>query len=402
MIFKQIIGTSIGKLIATLSSFAMVVLSAHYIGAEGVGKVSLVLLGITLIHLVSNCVGGPAIVYLLPRHKLIQLVVPSAIWTAICSFCGSFLLSFFNLIPKDHTLDLLFLSFLVAINSMNLNVLLGKERIKSFNFISTLQTVISLLVLFIEFVLLHHHSIHAYLLAYYTGVISSLLLSMLLIIPFLKFEKSIFQRDVLNDLVKYSPIMQISTFSQMLNYRLSYYFIEFFYGTAALGVFSVATQVAESVWIISRSFATIHYTHVSNQGDNTESRNLTHLLMKMVGLITMFLLIVMVLLPGGVYDFLFGHGFSFARSIVAILAPGMLFTGISMILSHYFSGIGLPVKSMIGSLIGLVITLLMGMFLISRLGLEGAAITTSTSYFVGLVYLIFAFKKHCKIIEGRN
>ena len=396
MIIRQIFGTSVGKLIATLSSFAMVVLSAHYIGAVGVGQISLILLGITLIHLVSNCVGGPAIVYLLPRHNIFHLVVPSVIWTAFCAVIGSLFISTFHLIPDGYLFDLMFLSFLVAVNAINLNILLSKERIKPFNIISTLQPIISLVVLFVEFVLLHHHSIRVYLFAYYAGVVASFLLSTLYVIPYFKVERKAIAPHVLRELVKYSPIMQVSTISQMLNYRLSYYLIEFFYGSAVLGIFSVATQVAESVWIIGRSFATIHYTRVSNQGDNMESRQLTHLLMKMVGLITIGLLIVMACLPGSVYDFLFGHGFSAVRPIVVILTPGILFTSMSMIISHYFSGIGRPIKSMIGSLSGLVVTLVVGILLVPWLGLEGAAITTTASYFVGFVYLLYALVKHVK------
>lgn len=391
MIFKQIFGTSVGKLITSLSSFAMVVLSAHYIGVKGVGEISLILLGVTLIHLVSNCVGGPALVYLLPRHQLIHLLLPSVIWTGLCSIGGSFLLSLLHLLPVGYTVDLLIISFLVAINSMNLNILLGMKRIKWFNIIGTLQVVITLLVLLIEFVWLHHISIRIYLFAYYIGLVTSLVMSTLMVLPYLKPVTLSFPRQVLLDLIKYSPIMQVSTFSQMLNYRLSYYFIEFFYGTAVLGVFSVATQVAESVWIIGRGFATVHYTHVANQGDTMASRMLTRKLMKIVGVITLLLLVVMVFLPGTVYELLFGSGFSSARSIVILLAPGMLFTSISMILSHYFSGIGRPIKCMIGSLLGLGITLLLGVLLIPRFGVQGAAVTTSVSYLAGLAYLMCAF-----------
>lgn len=396
MIIRQILETSVGKLIATLSSFAMVVLSAHYIGADGVGQISLILLGVTLIHLVSNCVGGPAIVYLLPRHNIFHLVIPSVIWTAVCSLAGSFLISTFHLIHDGYEIDLMLLSFFVAVNAINLNVLLGKELIKPFNIISTLQTVISLLVLFVEFVLLDQHTIRAYLFAYYAGVITSLVLSTLFVMPYLEFAKETMNLNVLRDLVKYSPVMQVGTISQLLNYRLSYYFIELFYGTAALGIFSVATQVAESVWIIGRSFATILYARVSNQGDNTDSYDLTYVMLKLVSRITLFLLIVMACLPGSVYDFLFGHGFLVARPIVVILTPGIYFTSLSMIFSHYFSGIGLPVKSMIGSLLGLLVTLILGVFLIPLLGLRGAAITTTASYLVGLIYLFYAYIKHLK------
>ena len=121
------------------------------------------------------------------------------------------------------------------------------------------------------------------------------------------------------------------------------------------------------------------------------ARDLTLVLIKGVFVITLLLLTIMVLLPQRVYIFLFGAGFAGARVVVLILAPGMLFTSVTMIISHYFSGIGLPRYSMYGSAAGLVLTVSIGFILIPILGINGAALTTTLSYLVGMCYLIFAF-----------
>jgi len=185
--------------------------------------------------------------------------------------------------------------------------------------------------------------------------------------------------------------MQFGSFFQMLNYRLSYYIVERFFGPGLLGVFSVGTQVSESVWIIGRGAATVHYARLCNTKDMNYAKNLTLALMKGVAVITLILLFVMVLLPPSVYLFLFGAGFSEARIVVLILAPGMLFTAVTMIISHYFSGVGIPKYSMYGSAVGLVMTLSVGFILIPLLGIRGAALTTSLSYLVCMCYLLFIF-----------
>ncbi|MDP4292695.1 MAG: hypothetical protein Q8908_16565, partial [Bacteroidota bacterium] len=96
---KRIIGTSVGKLITALAGFGIVVINAHYIGAAGVGTISLILLGITFINLISNFIGGPAIVYLMPRFDAFRLLVPSYMWAFLCSSAGSVLLSVTGLVP---------------------------------------------------------------------------------------------------------------------------------------------------------------------------------------------------------------------------------------------------------------------------------------------------------------
>ena len=388
---KRIIGTSVGKLITALAGFAIIVINAHYIGAVGIGTISLILLGITFINLVSNFIGGPAIVYLLPRFDAFRLLVPSYLWAFLCSAAGSVLLSLTRLIPAIYVFDVFWLSFFVTVTSVNLTILLAKERFKLYNLLGTLQILITLIVLIILVFFTDNHTVTAYLLSFYAGIILSFVISLFAIRKLIFFSDIEELPNVVITLLKYSPFMQFGTFFQMLNYRLSYYIIERFFGPGLLGVFSVGTQVSESVWIVGRSAATVHYARMSNTNDMDYARNLTLVLIKSVAVVTLLLLIIMALLPQGVYLFLFGAGFGEARSVVLILAPGMFFTSVTMIISHYFSGIGIPKYSMYGSAVGLVMTLGVGFILIPFLGISGAALTTSLSYLVCMSYLLIIF-----------
>jgi O-antigen/teichoic acid export membrane protein len=388
---KRIIGTSAGKLITALAGFAIIVINAHYIGAVGVGTISLILLGITFINLVSNFIGGPAIVYLLPRFDAFRLIVPSYLWAFLCSSAGSVLLSASGLIPSVYVFDVFWLSFFVTVTSVNLTILLAKERFVIYNVLGSLQILITLSVLTFLVFRSGNHTVTAYLFAFYAGIIISFVVSLIAIRKLVHFSDIEELPSVVVTLLKYSPFMQFGTIFQMLNYRLSYYIIERFFGPGLLGVYTVGTQVSESVWIVGRGAATVHYARMSNTMDMNDARDLTLALIKGVFCITLLLLIVMVLLPQSIYVFLFGAGFAAARLVVLILAPGMLFTAVTMIISHYFSGIGLPRYSMYGSAVGLVLTVSAGFVLIPALGIKGAALTTSLSYFVCMCYLLFVF-----------
>ena len=390
---KRIIGTSAGKLITALAGFAIIVINAHYIGAVGVGTISLILLGITFINLVSNFIGGPAIVFLLPRFDAFRLMVPAYLWALLCSAAGSVLLSYSGLIPTVYVFDVFWLSFFVTVTSVNLTILLAKERFVIYNVLGTLQILITLFVLTFLVFRSGNHTVTAYLFAFYAGIIISFVISLIAIRNLIHFSDIEELPSVVVTLLKYSPFMQFGTIFQMLNYRLSYYIIERFFGPGLLGVFSVGTQVSESVWIVGRGAATVHYARMSNTLDLDYARDLTLALIKCVFLMTLLLLIVMVLLPQSVYVFLFGAGFAGARVVVLILAPGMLFTAVTMIISHYFSGIGMPRYSMYGSAVGLVLTLSAGFILIPVFGIKGAALTTSLSYFICMCYLLIVFTR---------
>jgi len=384
-------------LFTALSGFAIIIINAHYIGAVGVGTISLILLGITFINLVSNFIGGPAIVYLLPRFDAFRLLVPSYLWAFLCSSAGSVLLSLTGLIPSVYVFDVFWLSFFVTVTSVNLTILLAKERFVLYNLLSTLQIPITLIVLTLLVFLKGNHTVTAYLLSFYAGIIVSFVISLFAIRRLIFFSDIEGLPAVVLTLLKYSPFMQFGTFFQMLNYRLSYYIINRFFGPGLLGVFSVGTQVSESVWIVGRSAATVHYARMSNTDDMDYACNLTLVLIKGVACVTFLLLIIMVLIPQSVYLWLFGAGFEDAKKVVLILAPGMLFTSITMIISHYFSGIGMPKYSMYGSAVGLVMTLSVGFILIPVIGIKGAALTTTFSYLVCMIYLFVIFIRKTKI-----
>lgn len=69
-------------------------------------------------------------------------------------------------------------------------------------------------------------------------------------------------------MLTYGFAIQIANFAQLLNYRLSYYIIEFCSGRKALGVFDLGTKLSEAVWILPKSMATVQYARISNSKEN--------------------------------------------------------------------------------------------------------------------------------------
>src|SRR6185369_83105 len=98
--FNKITSTLIAKILTAFLSLATVVLISQYLGAEGKGQASMIVFGTTLILLVSNIVGGAALVYLVPRYNLFQLVFVSSLWSIIISAPAWILFSVFHICPE--------------------------------------------------------------------------------------------------------------------------------------------------------------------------------------------------------------------------------------------------------------------------------------------------------------
>jgi O-antigen/teichoic acid export membrane protein len=195
---------------------------------------------------------------------------------------------------------------------------------------------------------------------------------------------------VIRELFRLGYMNQLAHITQMMSFRLSYYFLEMYHGEASVGIYSNGIQIMESIWLISKSISLVQYARIANTEDNSYSQLLSVRLLKASFIISLICIVPLVLLPESFYLWLFGEGFIGVRKVIWILAPGVLVYNISLILGHYFSGIGKYYVNTIASSAGLVISLILFVLLIPAYVETGAGIAASISYLVtSLVVLIF-------------
>ncbi|MBK6962861.1 MAG: polysaccharide biosynthesis C-terminal domain-containing protein [Bacteroidales bacterium] len=387
---RRIVSTTASRLLTALVNLAIVWLSARSLGAEGMGTISLIILGISINQMISALVGGSALVYLVPRHPLRQLLMPAWIWAIMVSAGGSLLLGLFDLVPAEYITDLFWISLLQSYFTINQNVLLGKEKVFHFNLMAVAQVLLVLLSLGILFVGFSIYTVKSYVTALYISYGIVFLISYLLIFKFIERQKW-WSGRILKEAFRFGGYLQAASFMQLFNYRLSYYIIEKYFDRATLGVFSIGVQISESVWIISKSIAMVQYARIANSNDPVYSRDLTAAFIRITAVLTLIILGVLLLLPSGFFVLIFRSDFSGLHNVILSLSGGILAVAISLMLSHYFSGSGRPWHNTISSGIGLVFTLVLGFTLIPLLGITGAGITASVAYTAGMLYQLFVF-----------
>ena len=84
---RKIIGTLSTRIMSSFILMIIVLVNARCLGAARVGTISLAVLSITIIQLVTNFAGGASIVYLMPRTRVIMLLVPSYLQDQILQLC---------------------------------------------------------------------------------------------------------------------------------------------------------------------------------------------------------------------------------------------------------------------------------------------------------------------------
>jgi O-antigen/teichoic acid export membrane protein len=384
--FKKIIGTIGAKVITTLLAMLIVVINARYLGASKVGTINLIIPAIMIINLVNNFVGGPALVYLLPRTDIMKLLVPSYLWAVISSAIVTVVLQLLSLIPEGFFVHVMILSFILSMYTINFLVLLGKENIRAYNTIALLQMFLQLLLVMAIFFLFNYREVMGYILALYASYIFAFIYSSILVIPLFRKADLTGMKPVLKEIFRFGTVMQTGNIVQMLNYRASYYFLESFFSRAMVGIYAVGVQVSEGIWLVARSIAMVQYTRISNENDRKYAARLTLNLVKMTLLLTLVILGALLVLPTSVYTFIFGKEFYQVKLVMVSLTAGILLFSISIILSPFFSGIGKPRHNTIASLIGLVFTILLCILLIPRMGMVGAGLAASASYASAMIY----------------
>ena len=142
-----------------------------------------------------------------------------------------------------------------------------------------------------------------------------------------------------------------------------------------------------------QSIGLVEFSALSNTENKQRASQLTLRFMKLSILLTFSALLVICLLPTSFFEWVFSGEFSNIRTVILLMAPGIVFFSAHTILANYFSGTGRPKYNLYASLIGLSVTLIAAFVLIPWLGIRGAAITTSLTYSALFVYQWFVFHK---------
>ncbi len=391
---RKIAITVFSRFLNALLGFAVVATAARVFGAEGYGTIVLLILGITFIQLVNNFVGGPALVYLVPRKNVFSLFILSYAWALIVAAAGANLLFLLRLIPPEFRHETMLLSLISNWTSVNMMILLGRERIKLYNIISVLQTMLIFCCILLFVYVLGRISIDYYIYALYTAYLLSFLISLTAIRLDLVMTDLSMVGNTVKPIIQYGSLMQMANIFQFFNYRLSYYFLEKFTGKPDLGKFAVGVQLAEGMWLIAKSMALVQYARISNEPENAGyARQITLLFLKITLLCTFVMLAVLLALPQSVFTWIFGAEFTNIKFIIILLSPGILAVAACNIFSHYFSGTGRPRFNTISSAIGFVVIICSGFLLIPSWGITGAGIATTLSHVSVLLYQLFWFKK---------
>ena len=205
-------------------------------------------------------------------------------------------------------------------------------------------------------------------------------------------------RSGFKEIVAYALPCYIGNLVQFLNYRLDVFFVSFFAGAAAVGLYTLAAALAQQIWLISAAAAMVLLPRVAAGQDAAaanagKTAQATRLALWCSACAAMLLAV----LAKPLVQKLFGEAFLPSLYALWWLLPGIVAFSIVNVIASYFAGMGKPRLNLLVALVGLFLTVLLDLMLIPRHRIIGAAIASTASYVSSAVLTLWLFQRESRL-----
>lgn len=282
---------------------------------------------------------------------------------------------------------------LITFKSNMINVSLGLQDFVEYNRINIVDKISSI-VLLVVFLLIAVTP---------TAAILSILAGTILICLWQFYLFAVKRRvkpqvdsPLIKDMLKYGLKAQLGNVIQRINYRLDVFIVTYYLPIGQVGIYQIAVVLGETLWGVTNSISAIVFPIASSSTDKEQMYTFTNQVTR-VSFSLIIIFSVIIALIGKTFIVLwFGPAFAAAAGALLWLLPGISIFSISNILASYLAGVGLLEKNIYASVVSGIVTIVVDIYLIPRIGINGASIATSLSYTICTLMTIWFYVQYTK------
>ncbi|MDF2037671.1 flippase [Cytobacillus oceanisediminis] len=390
-----------GILLGLLAS----IIIARSLGPEGNGLYQLiVLLPTTLMTLLNLGVGTSSVYYVGQKKYDIKDIIKTntasgavlSLVAVIIGLIGVMFFSdkFFEGVPQNYLYFILLIMPLLMLNDFYLVIFQGVQDFKSFNSLALLRQLAALITLVI-FIFVLKIGLVGTVIAFIAGVVAQFIVTLILLNKNLKtnlFTGS-FSKAYFKESFSFGFKAHFSNVLSFINYRADIYLISMFLNPAAVGLYGVAVSIAERLWIVSQSISSVLYPAISSSSDVDSKNKLTSVISRNVLFFSIIAGIVFYFASDLIFRLLFGEAYADSSDILKMLLPGIILFSVDRILSNDLAGRGKPELNMYTSIFTVASNIILNILLIPKIGIAGAAVSTSVTYSLSTLVKMILFKR---------
>ena len=403
--FKTNIITLLSKLVCLASALFISIYIARFLGPSAKGIYYLLVQIVSILATISLFGIDSASIYHLGKGvKARHVVALSHFITIVISvlMTAGLLLAaktdFLRSVLLEQNYGFLIVIAMVipfmAIARLNSAIIMGFNRFLAFNILNIALFVI-MAVNFIIFVVFARLELFGALISFASAYF--LMSVVYIIVVFSSNRMREASKNTVNakNLLGYGARIFLVPILLLILYRIDSFFLGYYVGASAVGVYSVALSFAELLLFIPESTGTILFPKLAlaepESVNNKFSLILRVSVMLTAGMAGLFFITIKYLLP-----FVYGNAYLASVRLTYVLLPGLVAMSGYYLFSSYFQAIGKPGFVAITLFVILAEKILLSYLLIPRLDLLGAAIATTVAYFTSFVVFLFAFQKRAR------
>ncbi|MFC1912772.1 flippase [Chloroflexota bacterium] len=398
-ITKSIASVLVTNVLILLLGIPTSIIIARVLGPHGKGIYTLVTLVPSLLLQLGNIGLASANTYFVGRKRfsLADITSNSLVFGLAASALLAilFLIAYqFFLYPFFTDVKPLFLYLILLglpfsfIYIYFLHILLAKLKVKEYNSLRILQTLLMLIGV-------------ALLLLFFNGEIFSLILLSLFIsgiafgiVYFLVNRMTkvefLLKTNILKESLKYGVKVHLSNIFTFLNYRLDMLLVSYFIGATQVGFYSLAVGIAEMVWFIQSAVKTIIFPVVAS-ADPSKSSEIAAEASRHTLFLSLLACLGLGIIAKWAIEVVYGSEFLPSYMPLLILLPGIIAVSVGAVAAAYLAGVGKPIFATYASLVSMGVNVGLNLIFIPKWGTTGAALATSISYTLVSFILIFYF-----------
>lgn len=383
-------------------TFAVGVLLARALGADGRGAYALFLLSASIAQAGFSLGVGVSAVYHLGKGALaLPRVVANAQQVVAFSALASGLLVLLAWpIFGDRLLDeeVPYWAFAFAVplfvNYMLLTaVLQGQSRFLAMNAVVLAQPLLQLGLLAGAMVFGDVDTTAA-VLCWCGGTVAATFLALVLLgRPALRLRELLrIDWTSLREQLRFGVQGQVGNLVQLLNYRLDQYIVLIFVSTAGVGVYAVSVTASQSIWFLANAVAVVLLPRLTSATEADAART-TPVVCRNTLLVSALAALGLAALSPWLVEAVFGGAFGPAVVPLLWLLPGTVALAGSKVLTSYIFSQGRPLTNSVITVAALVVTLAADFALIPRFDVTGAAIASSLAYGTHFALSLAAYRQ---------
>jgi O-antigen/teichoic acid export membrane protein len=392
----------------TVFQLAFTVLLARNLGKDNYGAYALALMLPQLLMKILNLGLGSSVVYFLARKELsiknaiFKVVQLSAFTTVLALLADAIIIflfgdTFFQNVPTNALILASVLFPVLILQELLPNIFLGLQKFSTYNVSYVVFPVFSLIIVWLM-ILFYNFDVTWALGAFGAGQFISILTLLIL----LKREQLREIDEVTSvswsQLLSFSWKIHAANIVGFLNYRIDIFLVNFLANTATVGIYFIAVQIAEKLWLLSQAVNTAVFPHLSQKYKRSKlDTSATEILGSTTFLLTILASIILTLCANAIIKTFFGEVFIEASVVLIYLLPGIIATSVGRILSNDFSARGEPQLNIYVGLFTVISNVIANLYFIPKMGARGAALATSLSYGLSLIIKLFIYFQLVKV-----